>query len=322
MITRFLVLSSFVCLAFGAVQAQQDKLVTHFMYDKMSLNPGSTGINEGICGVLLYRNQWDKVNGAPNSAVFNVEANLRRFFPGGVGISFYHDAIGFTRQNNVLLNYSFPLEIRGAGVLGIGVGVGITNVGMNPNWVPPTNNPDPTLPPAGFASTNLDLNAGLYFKGLQNYYVGISSTHLPASSLTAPGSVVSYNTARHYYLMGGKKFLGIGGGPGDIDANVLVRTDFVKVSSDINVRYIWNNQAYGGLTYRTADAVAVMLGCQPLKLINGTNSPLDDFVVGYSYDISLNKLSTISRGSHEIMMKFCYYLPPPPVQTSKHPRWL
>jgi hypothetical protein len=61
--------------------------------------------------------------------------------------------------------------------LGIGVGVGIINFGMNPNWVPPTTNPDPSLP-VGFSATNLDMNFGLYFKGNQDYYVGFSSTHL------------------------------------------------------------------------------------------------------------------------------------------------
>ncbi len=319
---KLLVFSAFALFTGVSSFAQQDKLVTHWMYDKMSLNPGSTGINEGICATTIYRNQWDKVNGAPNSAVLNVEANLQRFFPGGVGISFFHDAIGFTRQNNVLLNYSYPAHIQGVGVIGIGAGVGITNVGMNPDWVPPTNAVDPSLPVA-FGATNLDLNFGIYLKGLQNYYVGISSTHLSESVLSPSAiSAITYNTARHYYLMGGKKFVGISGGPIDIDANVLVRTDLVKVSSDINVRAIWNNMAYGGLTYRTSDAVAIMIGAQPFKIMNNESTPLDHFIVGYSYDISINKLSSISRGSHEILLKYCYYLPPVPIQKAKHPRWL
>jgi hypothetical protein len=62
--------------------AQQEKLLTHFIYDKMTINPGSTGMDEGICATTMYRNQWDKVNGAPNSAVLNIEANMNRFFPG------------------------------------------------------------------------------------------------------------------------------------------------------------------------------------------------------------------------------------------------
>ena len=240
------ILASAVLLALGANSyAQQDKLITHFIYDKMSLNPGSTGLDDGICGTMIYRNQWDKVNGAPNSAVFNVEANMNRYFPGGLGISFFHDAIGFSRQNNLLLNYSYPLQIQGAGVLGIGIGVGIVNFGMNPDWVPPTTNPDNSLP-TGFSATNLDLNFGLYFKGNNDYYVGLSSTHLNESLLKQTVGVIDqqYQTARHYYLMGGKKFRGIGNG--DIDAQVLMRTDLVKFSSDISVRYIYDDKLYGG----------------------------------------------------------------------------
>ena len=297
-----------LCVA-GFTHAQQDKLITHFMYDKMSLNPGETGMDEGICATTMYRNQWDKVNGAPNSALLNIEANLQRYMPINLGISFYHDAIGFNRQNNLLLNVSYPLEIGAAGTLGIGVGVGMVNFGMNPNWVPPTTSVDPTLP-GSYSAINLDLNFGLYWKGSQDYYVGFSSTHLSESVVGGSSTVGAYNTARHYYLMGGKTFRDLG--PGDLETNVLLRTEFVKFSADINARYIWNQMAYGGLTYRTSDAVAIMLGYMPIKALS----------IGYSYDISINRLSKISRGTHEVMVKYCYYLPPVPIQKSKHPRWL
>ena len=123
-----LITAAFSVLLFTSY-AQQDKLVTHFMFDKMSINPGKTGIDmyNGICATSIYRNQWDKVNGAPNSTVLNIESNLSRFFPGGVGINFYNDAIGFARQNTVLLNYSYPIQIGRIGVLGVGVGMGIMN---------------------------------------------------------------------------------------------------------------------------------------------------------------------------------------------------
>jgi len=312
LITR--VLALLTLLLSTTISAQQDKLLTHFMYDKMSLNPGATGIDDGICATSLYRNQWDKVNGAPNSAILNIEANMNRFFPGGIGISFYHDAIGFAKQNNALLNYSYPIEIGNAGILGLGVGVGIMNYGMNPDWVPPTTLNDPTLP-TSFAATNLDLNFGAYFKG-NDFYAGFSSTHLSETllkqSVNVSGATLtqSYQTARHYYLMGGYKMRNIAGG--DIDANLLVRTDLVKVSADINARYIYQDKYYGGLTFRTSDMVALMLGYMPMK----------DLTIGYSYDLTLNKLASISMGSHELLVKYCFYLPLPKIQKSKHPRWL
>jgi type IX secretion system PorP/SprF family membrane protein len=315
---KLLALSLFATFTATTVVAQQDKIITHFMFDKMSLNPGSTGIDKGICGVLMYRNQWDKVNGAPNSALLNIEANLDPYLRiGGIGISFFHDAIAFTRQNNLMLNYSYPLDL-GFATLGIGVGVGITSLGMNPEWVPPTTLLDPTLPSA-FSTMNMDLNFGLYLRSntgpLDNgYYAGISSTHLTESPLTSigstPGTINTYNPARHYYVMGGYTFRGIG--PGDLETNALIRTDLVKFSADINARYIWNNMAYGGLSYRVEDAVSIMLGWMPLP---GAS-------IGYAYDITTNRLSGVSKGTHEIMLKYCYYLPPIPIQKSKHPRWL
>ena len=69
-------ISSLLTLTTGVVFGQQEKLLTHFIYDRMSINPGSTGMDQGISGTMVYRNQWDKVNGAPNSFLFNAEGNI------------------------------------------------------------------------------------------------------------------------------------------------------------------------------------------------------------------------------------------------------
>lgn len=296
--------------------SQQDKVLTHFIYDKMSLNPGETGIDQGICGTSIYRNQWDKVTGAPVSMVFNVEANIDRFFPGGVGLSFYNDQIGFARQNNLLLNYAYPV-FTDYGTLQVGLGAGLFNFGINPTWVPPTDNFDASLP-TGFKANSLDMNFGVYWKGAKNYYIGISSTHVNAPRLSQTVTLgaaqfsQTYNSARHYYIMGGFTTQPIG--PGVVNGNALIRTDAIKSSMDINARYIMpiaSLEAYGGLTYRTTDALALMIG-----------GSKNNFTVGYSYDITVNKLSKVSRGSHEIMLKYCYFLPPLKKTPSKHPRWL
>lgn len=312
---RLLALSTLMFASVG-VFGQQDMALTHFFYNKMLFNPGATGIDEGICGSLLYRNQWDKVNGAPNSATFNAEANIERWFPAGVGITFAHDAIGFNRQNNFALNYSQHVTTS-VGTLGIGVGIGFMNFGLNPTWVPPTTSFDPTLP-ASSSATAFDLNAGLYWKGTtQPYYIGISSTHLPAPVLAQTSALlaspaINYNTARHYYFMGGYVFEELGGARNNLDIQAMVQSDLIKLSFNLNARYIVNNQFYGGLSYRSSDAVSVMAGFIPWP----------GAAIGYSYDLTLNKLSNVSRGTHELVVKYCYYLPPPPRTVSNHPRWL
>jgi hypothetical protein len=43
--------------------------------------------------------------------------------------------------------------------------------------------------------------------------------------------------------------------------------------------------------------------------------------VGYSYDITIGRLSKISNGTHEIALKFCY-IPIIPITKAHHPKWL
>lgn len=304
----------------ASANAQQDIALTHFMYNKMAVNPGATGMEDGLCGNLIYRNQWDKVNGAPNSAIFNAEMNLSRYISGGAGINITHDAIAFNRQNNILLNYSHHLII-GDGVLGIGLGLGIVTFGLNPTWVPPSTLNDPSLP-AGSSALSIDANFGAYYRA-RNWYAGLSSTHLPAPKLSQGNIIgtgnVTYNAARHYYFSGGYTFRAIG--DGEIDAQALIQTDLIKLSAQVNARYIYKGFVYGGLGFRNSDALSVLLGYKVIDKGNPDGSRIFGWA-GYSYDLTIGKISNISRGTHELAVKACYLFPPPQIQKSKHPRWL
>lgn len=309
------VLSTLMFVFIGNLAAQQDPLLTHFFYNKMSFNPASTGSEDYFVGTSTYRNQWDKVEGAPNSAVLNLEGNIDRFFPGGLGLSFFHDAIGFNRQNNLMLNYSYPVKINSRNEIRFGIGIGMLNFGMKPSWVTSSSEFDKSLPTA-FSSTGLDMNLGIYYKSSKNFYAGLSITHINGEEIkhSTEQNNITYNQLypikRHLYLMGGYKTRKIG--PGAIDAQLLLKSEFNFTSVDVNARYMVDKFGYAGLTFRNSDAVSILLGYMPIP----------NFTVGYSYDITTNKLSNVSRGSHEILLRYVYYLPIPPIEISRHPRWL
>lgn len=288
---------------------QQDKLLTHFIFDKMSINPAATGMgmNHQICGTAIYRNQWDKFNGAPNSVVANVEGNFSQYFPSAAGISFYHDAIGYARQYNLTLNYAYHLPLEN-GVLGIGAAVGMVSYGMDPTWITPDNiDNDPSLP-MSTSQTTFDANLGVYYMSHSGWYAGLSTTHLPGLRLDN----LNFNVARHFYAMGGYRWNNaFGASKIDLEGNALIRSDLKLLSADINVRAIWNDMIYGGLTYRTTDAVALMAGVT-----------FKGFTVGYSYDITVNRVSDISWGSHEILVRYCHPLPPIQISKARTPIYL
>ena len=309
-----LYLFSIICVSIAQYTfAQQDAAVTHGMYTKMTFNPGATGSEDGICGSLIYRNQWDRVNGAPNSVFFNVEANLNRFVRNlGAGVSVVHDAICFNRQNTAHLNLSYKIKLPNSDFISVGVGAGIVNMGQNPIWVTPQPGVVDNLLPQSFAATNMDFNFGIFYRSQQNFYVGISSTHLSESVLaSATSSLLTYNTARHYYLMGGWKKEEILSN-WDLDLNTLLRTDMNKFSFDLSARMFYQQRFYGGVGFRNSDAVLVLLGMEVIP----------NLTIGYSYDITTNRLANISWGTHEIMLRYCIPIPVPPPTIHKNPRHL
>jgi type IX secretion system PorP/SprF family membrane protein len=299
------------CLLIASVTqslfAQQDILMTHFMFDKLRINPAITGVDEGVSSSMIYRNQWDKVAGAPNTAIFNCEMNLNKNAVGGAGISFYHDAIGPIRQNRLLLNYSYPFQIGEVGVLHAGIGIGLLNFGLDPNWIPPTSTVDASLPTAS-SGNNMDGNFGLYYKSFKGYYVGLSSAHLNKPTIHAS----NFTYERHYFLNAGHRLVNILGPKKDIEFQFLLMSDLIKHVGDINVRYTHANIFYAGLTVRTTNTYCMMAGFYPLKNIT----------LGYSFDLNANSILSASNGTHEIVIRYRYIAPIPPSEKSQHPRWL
>jgi hypothetical protein len=66
------------------------------------------------------------------------------------------------------------------------------------------------------------------------------------------------------------------------------------VQLDINTRVIWQDMVWGGISYRTGDAVSILIGY----------SYEEKIYFGYSYDITLSDLRNYNTGTHEIMFGF------------------
>lgn len=290
-----------------SISAQQDIMMTHFMFDKLRVNPAITGIDEGVSSSMIYRNQWDKVAGAPNTAIFNCEMNLNKYAVGGAGLSFYHDALADIRQNRLMLNYSYPFQIGEVGVLHAGLGVGLLNFGINPNWIPPTSAIDASLPVAS-SGTTLDGNFGIFYKSYKGYYFGLSSSHLNKPSIQTS----NFTFVRHYFFNAGHRFLNVLGPKRDLEVQVLLLSTLIVNVADINIRYSHSNLFYAGLTARTTNTYCMMAGFYPLK----------NLTLGYSFDINANGVLNPSNGTHEIVIRYRYIAPIPPSEKSKHPRWL
>lgn len=287
---------------------QQEPLVTNFMFNKLNYNPAATGIDDGISATLIYRNQWDKVVGAPNTTFFNIDANLNKVFYGNYGLTFMNDVIGNFRQNNLLFNFGAPFQIKEAGILNLGIGLGYVNLSLDPNWITPSGNiNDPSLPKSGSGS-NIYANFGLAWKSFKGYYFGVSSSYLNTPIIRD----LNMHFVRHYFFIAGHRFRNLIGTNKDLELQTIVRSELIKTSADLNFKYYHLNLFYAGITYRTFESVALLAGFYPIK----------NFTLGYSYDLTINGLSPVSNGTHELVARYRYVIPDPPLERTKHPRWL
>ncbi len=290
----------------GVLKAQQDPQFTQFMFNKLLYNPGYAGTRGNICGVLHFRKQWASFPGSPTSFAFTGDMRLPDM-PLGIGINVMQDAIGPMKTLFLRIPVAFNTQLGGLGTLGVGLDVGMVQKQINESWLPPdAGMVDPRIPGSGDWGNNPDLSKltfdvgfGAFLRKHNKYYVGLSSTHLPAQTLKAGGDV-KFKMTRHYYLMAGYYFDLT---PRDwLIPNIMVRSDVNATVVDANLTYMWNQNLIVGATYRHTDAVAPMIGWQH----NDPRGITAKLV--YSFDFTTSKIRGYSSGTHEITLGACYTL--------------
>ena len=309
-----------IALAFtgitGVAVAQQDPQFTQFMYNKLIYNPGYAGTSGAICGVMQYRNQWMGFQGSPTSMAFSADMRLAKM-PLGVGINFMTDKIGPMSTTFARLAGSYNITKIAGGTLGLGVDIGILSKSLTDTWiVPEPLKNDPRIPGTGgaipigggqtiSAFTNPDLNKttfdvgfGAFYQIPGKFYVGLSSTHLPAQEIKSGD--LGYKVSRHYYMMAGYTFQPTKWSK--ITPNVLYKSDMASSSLDLNLTFLWSDMVWIGGTYRIEDAPAVLAGFQfPFGDGHKYNAK-----IGFSYDLTTTKLKSYSQGSLEALLGLCY----------------
>lgn len=301
---------------FSNIVAQQDPQFTQFMYCRQAYNPAYAGTSGAICFDGLYRQQWTNFPGAPKTGLFSFNMNAVPAIGLGAGLTVMNDKLGFdnTTMARLAVDKMFPIGETGA-LLSVGLDAGILQKRIDGNWVAPQTLNDPAIPSntntqlGGTGApvlnkTTPDFGAGLYFTIPNKMYVGISTSHIGAQELkgaknpstsTNAGWNLTFNMARHYYLIGGYTF-SFDGGDHNITPNIKVKTDARATQLDLNVTYMYKRMMWLGASYRMQDAIAPMLGYQaPFGL-----------KVGYSYDVTLSKIKGYSSGTHEIMLGYCF----------------
>ncbi len=292
--------------------AQQDPQLTQYMFDRLSINPAVAGTTGQLCATGFFRQQWSGFDGAPKTGLFNAHMPINKI-SSGVGLSVYVDELGQQQSTFARLSYSFHRKI-GPGTFGIGLSAGLLAHTLGNNWIARDNVADDSaIPAVGRSDSGFDLGAGLYYTS-PTFWIGLSSTHLTELELDD----VSIKAVRHYFVQAGYDWAINGDKKYVLQPSTLIKSDGTSTQVDLTATFLYNNQVWLGVSYRTEDAIAPLIGYQ-FELPNKKSM----LKIGYSYDVTTSRLKNYSSGTHEIMLNYCMLLEKKPdLQIYKNVRFL
>jgi type IX secretion system PorP/SprF family membrane protein len=297
-------------LVLTRVDAQQLPIYSQYLYNKFLINPAVAG-SDGYTSVnLTAREQWIGYSGAPRTFSFSAqtrllkksyilkESRLRRevFRPktdGRVGFGGYvfSDKNGLIQRTGFQLSYAYHLWIQNSTQFSMGLAFTGYHYKINEKEI---NFEDPNEP---WLNNNLrrgmfvpDATFGAYLLNAK-YTFGFSADQLfEASGRIAGNAYKDFRMNRHYYMFGSYDFVP--------DRNVTIQPSFLLMMSDqlkpevdLGVTYIYDQDFWAGLAYRTSGAVIATLGVKYERTF-----------IGYAFDFTMQEIQKVTYGTHEITL--------------------
>jgi type IX secretion system PorP/SprF family membrane protein len=272
----------------------QDPEFTQFYANPLYLNPALAGTARCPRINLNYRNQWPGISGTyvTYSASYDQHVDA---IGGGLGLLVTNDKAGqgTLTTTNVAGMYSYQLNVTRE--FSMKFGFQGTYFQKSIDWSKLTFG-DMIDEKRGFVyntkevqklekKSGIDISAGV-FGYSKRYFFGFAAHHItePDEGLLTTSKLPMKLTAHAGALLP----IGDKGNETFISPNILYQKqqDFQQLNLGV---YVSKGSIVGGLWYRNQDSFIALIGFQQ-----------HFFKVGYSYDVTVSKLTNTTAGSHEI----------------------
>lgn len=301
-IILFLIL--FGSLAYG----QQLPLFSQYLYNKFLINPAVAG-SDGYTSVsLTAREQWVGYSGAPRTFSFSWQTRmLKKSFilkqtrvkrqvyrpksDGKVGFGAYvfSDKNGLIQRTGFQVAYSYHTWLRNSTQLSFGLAFTGYYYKIDENQINFEDQNEPWL------TNNLrrgifvpDVSCGVYLLNAK-YSFGFSADQLSEASAKIGGPAYkNFSMSRQYYLFGSYDLME--GAITIIQPSFLLKmSEQIKPQADIGATYIYKQEFWAGLAYRTSGAIIANIGVK-----------YKNIYFGYAYDYTTQEIQTLTYGTHEL----------------------
>jgi len=286
----------------------QDPHFSQYYANPLYLNPAFAGVQKCPTIHMNYRNQYPTL-GAYNTYSASYDQYISGI-KGGLGVLLLRDEAGNGASNltEASLIYSYHLNVTRKFTLLAGFQATFRQRSLNwgsftfPDQIDPFYGfvkPTNELEPANTSNSHLDLSVG--FLGYTEYwYLGVTANHL-----TQPNEAFLSNNILPFKLT-------VHGGASiplgrrrlhNSTRNILIPNIVYQTqggAQQITAGLSFNRGPIsGGLALRhggnNPDAVIIVFGIAPEK---------SDWTIGYSYDYTINDLTNVIGGAHEISLSY------------------
>jgi type IX secretion system PorP/SprF family membrane protein len=315
----FLALTSCV-----TVSAQQKPHYSQYVQNLTVVNPAVTGMYQGIDLRMGLRNQWLGLKDAPKTGYLSIgspisfagdmstyrSSDLGVTIPDtrdaavdyiasaphhAIGALFLSDKTGPLNRTTANITYAYHLAIGDKLNLAMGLGMGVTRLGLNNSQLVFDEIDDPVVGNSGEINRfTPDLNAGLFFY-TGNFYLSASIQQILRNNVNFNGDFAVGKDVEHYFLTAGYCFWI------DNDFNftpsVMVKmVSPLPAAYDLNLKFAYRDLLWIGGGYRKNDSYFGNLGFSIQQTVR----------LGYSFDFTRSGLKTVSSGSHELVLSVLF----------------
>jgi type IX secretion system PorP/SprF family membrane protein len=299
---------------FGTAIAQQVPMYSQYIMNGFLVNPSFAGRDGYTTVNLTVREQWVGMAGSPStyaasfqtrilknsyiSKSTSVRKNIVKPTKGGrVGLGGYlfNDNNGIMRRTGGQVAYAYHIPMGpkddSPNTLSFGLALTAYNYAINTDGVA-YDRDDPYLNSYDRSVFITDFNFGANYT-TSKYYVGFAMTNLLRGSLIfADTSSNNRSELGHYFLTGGVKIPL--NGEWRLEPSAFIKSSdmmFSTMQLDLTSRVYYKDDYWAGLSYRTNDALIMMIGLK-----------YDKFYFAYAFDFALTDIRTQSLGTHEITL--------------------
>ena len=305
-IKKYILLFVATMIGFFA-NAQQDAQYTNFMYNQLVINPAVAGSEQVLSSAFFYRKQW--VNFSDNPVVPVTQSfSSHMQIPNkniGAGISVINDKLGFQRNLDVRVAGSYFIDFRDVSFSGrtekklfMGMQFGFRQFGIDVSSLDPHEQNDVVIPALNENSVAPEIGVGFLYK-VDGLYAGVSVPHLIQSKVKFTDfKNIEARQVRHYYVMTGYEYRL--NSEFDLKPNLLMKYALnAPLEFDVNVLVEYQKMVWTGLSMRTRDAMAFLIGVNAGELSPSFNEQIK---VGYSFDWTISGIPNYNSGTHEVFL--------------------